>query len=95
MEQIITNYSVKDSKSFDCKTSITRTLEGNNVEKEVEIVVSLKHLSNLWGTLDMSLINCEINLILTWSENCALTKRAYRGKIVGTGNDKNPQISWS
>ena len=65
MEQIITNYSVKDSKSFDCKTSITGTLEGNNVEKEVEIIVSLKYLSNLWGTLDMSLIKCEINLILT------------------------------
>ena len=65
MDQIITNYSVKDSKSFDCKTSITGTLEGNNVEKEVEIIVSLKYLSNLWGTLDMSLIKCEINLILT------------------------------
>ena len=27
------NYSVKDSKSFDCKTSITGKLEGNNVKK--------------------------------------------------------------
>ena len=33
----------------------------------------LKHLSNFWRTLDMPLINCEINLILTWSENCVLT----------------------
>ena len=41
----------------------------------------------------MSLINCEINVILTWSENCKLTKRAYREKIVGTGNDENSQIS--
>ena len=40
------NYSVKDSKSFDYKTSITGTLKGNNTEKEVEIVVSLEHLSN-------------------------------------------------
>ena len=29
------NYSVKDSKSFDYKTSITGKLEGNNTEKEV------------------------------------------------------------
>ena len=36
------NYSIKDSKSFDYKTSITGNLEGNNTEKEVEIVVPLK-----------------------------------------------------
>ena len=53
------NYSIKDSKSFDYKTSITGKLEGNNTEKEVEIVVPLKHLSNFWRTLDMPLINCE------------------------------------
>ena len=40
------NYSIKDSKTFDYKTSITGKLEGNNTEKEVEIVVPLKHLSN-------------------------------------------------
>ena len=70
------NYSIKDSKSFDYKTSITGKLEGNSTEKELEIVVSLKHLSNFWRTLYMSLINCEINLILTWSENCVITNRA-------------------
>ena len=37
------NYSIKDLKSFDYKTSITGKLEGNNTEKEVEIVVSLKY----------------------------------------------------
>ena len=26
----------------------------------------------------MSLINCEINLILTWSENCIIRNKAYR-----------------
>ena len=35
------NYSIKDSKSFDYKTSITRKLEGNNREKNVEIVLPL------------------------------------------------------
>ena len=43
------NYSIKDSKSFNYKTSITGKLEGNNVEKDdVEIVVPLKYLSNFW-----------------------------------------------
>ena len=72
------NYSIKDSKSFNYKTSITGKLEGCDTEKEAEIVVPLKHLSNFWRTLDMPLINCEINLILTWSENCVLTSKATR-----------------
>ena len=72
---------MKGSKSSDYKTSIARRLEGNNTEKEVEIVVPLKHLSNFWRTLDIPLINCEIcelNLILTWSENCVITSKAAR-----------------
>ena len=52
------NYSIKDSKCFDFKTSITGKLKGKNTEKEVEIVEPLKHLSNFCRTLDMPLINC-------------------------------------
>ena len=29
----------------------------------------LKHLSDFWRTLEIPLINCEINLVLTWSTN--------------------------
>ena len=50
----------------------------------------LKHLSNFCRILNISLINREINLILTWTENCVLTKEAYKEKIVGTGTDQNP-----
>ena len=72
------NYSIRGSKSFDYKTSITGKFQGNNAEKEVENVEPLKHLSNFWRTLDMPLNNCEINLILTWSENCVITSQATR-----------------
>ena len=72
------NYTIKDSKSFDYKAGITRKLEGNNVEKDVEIVVPLKYLSNFYRTLNMQLINCEISLILIWSENCIITSKATR-----------------
>ena len=41
--------------------------------KNTDIVVPLKYLSNFWKTLDIPLINCEVSLILTWSENCVLT----------------------
>ena len=58
------NYSIRGSKSFDYKRSITRRLEGKNTEKDVDIVVPLKHLSNFWRTIDIPLINCEINIIL-------------------------------
>ena len=41
---------------------------GDDGTKSVEIMVPKKYLSNLWRTLEMSLINCElITLILTWS----------------------------
>ena len=73
------NDSIKDSKSFNYKTSITGKLEGTNVEKgDVEIVVPLKYLSNFWRSLDIPLINCEVSLTLTWSENCVITSEATR-----------------
>ena len=60
------NYSIKDSKSFDYKASITQKLENDKVEKEnVENVAPLTYLRNFWRTLVMPLINCEVSLTLT------------------------------
>ena len=36
-------------------------------------MVPLKYLSNFWRTLEMPLINCEVNLTLTWSSTCVIT----------------------
>ena len=36
----------------------------------VEIMVPLKYLRNFWITLEMPLINCEVELILNWSASC-------------------------
>ena len=36
-------------------------------------MVPLKYLSNFWRTLEMPLMNCEVNLILTWSSTCVIT----------------------
>ena len=41
-------------------------------KNKTEVVIPLKHLSNFWRTLNIPLINCEIELILTWSKNCVL-----------------------
>ena len=35
-------------------------------------MVPLKYLSNFWRTLEMPLINCEVELILNWSANCVI-----------------------
>ena len=74
---------------MDYKTSITRILQGENTEKEVDIVVSLKELSKFWRTLGKPLINCEINLILIWSENCVITSKATRDADPGA----NPAVA--
>ena len=73
------NYSLKDSKPFDYQTSIVGSVTAANSTKEVvKIVMPLKHLSNFWRTLNIPLINCEIELILTWSKNCVLISKATR-----------------
>ena len=79
-------------ESFKYKTSITgNTYDGdddaNKVGKnETEIVVLLKHLSNFWRTLDIPLINCKIELILTWSKNFVLAGKTVRA----AGNNNDP-----
>ena len=35
-------------------------------------MVPLKYLSNFLRTLEMPLINCKVNFILTWSANCVI-----------------------
>ena len=75
--------SITNSASFKYKTSITgktsnisqensaNTEQVNTkIKKNLNIVVPLKHLSNFWKTLDIPLINWEVSLILTSSENC-------------------------
>ena len=44
------------------------------------IIVPLKHLSNFGKTLEMPLINCEVNLCLTWSKDCVITNSTGEGK---------------
>ena len=59
------NYNLADSESFKSKIKITEKTPAAGNEKDVEIMVSLKYPSNFWSTLEIPLINCEVNLILT------------------------------
>ena len=58
--------------SFNSKVKITDQTDDDGEIYNFEIMVSLNNLSNLWRTLEISLIDCEVNLIFTWSANCVI-----------------------
>ena len=64
------NYNSTDLESFK--------------SKDVETIMLLKHLSNFWRTLEMPLINCEVNLILKWSPTCVITNSSGAGRFAIT-----------
>ena len=47
-------------------------------------MVPLKYLSNFSRNLEMPLINCEVNLILTWSSVCVITDSRGAGRFAIT-----------
>ena len=61
------------SVSFKYKTSILgKTPQNDDSLTDAKVVIPLKYLSNFWRNLNIPLINCEVELILTWSKNCVL-----------------------
>ena len=50
----------------------------NLTKNDVKVVGPLKHVSNFWKHLDIPLINCEVELILTWFKNCVLIDKSTR-----------------
>ena len=64
----VLHLNLKQKQQAEQKMMVQKML---NVKiKIVKIRVPLKYLSNVWRILEMSLINCKINLILTWSNRC-------------------------
>ena len=56
------NDNITQSESFKSKIKITGKTPPAGNANNVEIAVPLKYLRNFWGTLEMPLINCELNL---------------------------------
>ena len=69
--QIVNFTANNPTDSFNFKAKITGQTDDDGT-KDVEILVPLKYLSNFRRTLEMPLINREVNLILTWSSDCVL-----------------------
>ena len=60
-----------NSESFKYKKNIVGKTQEDSLTN-AKVVIPLKHLSNFWRALNIPLINCEVELILTWSKNCVL-----------------------
>ena len=75
------NDNLVRSESFKSKIKITGKTPADGNTKDVEIMVPLNYLSNFWRRLEMQLINYEVNLILTWSEDCVITNSTDEGKF--------------
>ena len=75
---------MEDSKLFSSKVKVTGKTPNDGNTKDVEIIVPLKYLSNFWRTLEMPLINCEVNLILTWSKDCVISSATGKTKLAIT-----------
>ena len=77
-----------NSESFKYKISITgKTPENNDLLTNVKLVIPEKYLSKFWRSLNIPLVNCEVELILTWSRNCVLADMTTRNV-----QDGNPAI---
>ena len=56
------------SKSFEYKTKLTWSIPNNDNIFDAEVVAPSKYFSNFWWSLDLPLINCEVELDLSRSQ---------------------------
>ena len=69
---------------------IWRTPNDNNTVN-TEVVVPLKYFSSFWRSLDLPLINCEIELDLPWSKECVISEISITLRVAGNQNT-NPHF---
>ena len=92
------NINVVNLNTFKYKNKMTGNTynvdagaQGDNVNKngtqEVELAIPLKYLGNIWRTLNIPLINCEVSLELKWDKNCVIASLQQRD--IGGGNRDN------
>ena len=77
---IINNNKTTTSTFFKYKTRTIKNTSNNNSRLNAEVVVPLKYLINFWRSLDLLLINSEMELDLTWSKFCVISEvsRTFR-----------------
>ena len=64
------------------KSKPIKGTDDNNVNN-VKLVVPLKYVSSFFRSLEMPLVNCKIDLELTWHKNCMISSvNAAAGQVV-------------
>ena len=63
----IIDFSAKSDNSISFKLKKITGQTENERTKDVEIMVALKYLSSFSRALEMLLVSCEINFVITWS----------------------------
>ena len=74
----VADLTANNSSSFKYKINLLGdpAHAGGIARRIVKVVVPLKYLSNFFRSLEMPLINCKINLNLTWKKECVLSTDA-------------------
>ena len=68
-----------NSESFKYKgTIVGKTPEDNDSLTDAKGIIPLKHLIDFWKSLNIPLMNWEVELILAWSKNCVLADMVTR-----------------
>ena len=72
-DEIATNANVcnANNSSFKYNSSLIGNVAADG-KKSAKTAVPFKYLSNFWRSLEMPLINCKVELSLTWIDNCVL-----------------------
>ena len=83
----INNSKTAANKSFEYKTKIIGSVAIPNNALDKEVFVTLSYLINIWRSLDWTIINCEIELDLSWLKNCIVSQIFNTPKI-----DANPAV---
>ena len=83
------NNKAVTSKSFKYKTKIIESIPDDNNTLDTEVVVSLKYWTNFWISFNLLLINCEIELDLSWSGDCIISQ-IYRTPDFHANPNANP-----
>ena len=71
-----------DTTSLVYKSKLIKGTDDNNVN-HVKLVVPLKYVSNFFRSLELSLVNCKIDLELTCHKDCMISSvNAAAGQVV-------------
>ena len=77
---IINFNGANNTDSFKFKNRLTGQTNDDGII-HVQIMVPLKYLSSFWRTLEIPLINCEIELLLTCSRNSVIISTDINNQI--------------